>query len=229
VAKTNASKVNKLLLNNTIVETKQVAIKKAFSYGWTSMTKNFWYFIGLAIIVTVINSAPGYKSDKVHFDILGLLLGAWMTCGYMKIALDYYSGTKREITDVFTQFQYYWRVLGATILLGVIIGLGFILLIIPGIYLAMRYMFTVPLIIDKNLDIGEAMKQSSTLTQGIKLPLFGFTLSALGVIILGGIALGVGIFVAIPIIWLAYIYLYKHMVASEVIAPDASASLVNNK
>ncbi|MDD5040494.1 MAG: glycerophosphoryl diester phosphodiesterase membrane domain-containing protein [Patescibacteria group bacterium] len=190
--------------------TQHVATSQAFRYGWAEVKKNFWYFVGLAAIVLVIESVgTGYDDDGTLFNILGPFLSAWMACGYLTIILDYYGGTMREITDVFTQFTQYWRVLGATIVVCIIVALGFIALVIPGIYLALRFMFTVPLIIDKKLDIGEAMKQSTAMTDGIKWSLFGFGLTALGVIILGAICLGVGIFVAMPVVWLAFVYLYK--------------------
>ncbi len=205
------------------MDTKQVEVGKAFSYGWTEVKKNFWYFVGLAVIVIIIESITnGPKEGRTYLSFLGIFLSAWMTCGYTKIILDYYSGTKRELTDVFTQFAYFWRVLGASILIGVIVLLGFIALIIPGIYFGLRFMFTVPLIIDKNLDISEAMKQSTELTKGIKGSLFLFALGTIGVMILGAICLGVGIFVAMPVVWLAYIYLYKKIQSSSASVPAAS-------
>ena len=206
------------------METKQVEIGKSIRYGWAEVKKNFWYFIGLAIIVAVIEGiTSGPRENRISYNLLGLFLAAWMTCGYTKILLDYHGGTKRQISDVFTQFTYFWRVLGANILLGIMIGLGMILLIVPGIYLALRFMFTIPLIIDKNLDIGEAMKQSTEMTRGIKMSLLGFALVSLGVFILGAIALGVGIFVAIPVIWLAYIYQYKALLSVQPTPPPPPA------
>ena len=196
------------------METKQVETGQAFSYGWESVKKNFWYFVGLAVIVCLIESiTSGYGKNHYTLDILGPFLSAWMTCGYIRIVLDYQSGTKRPLADVFSQFQHYWQVFFATLILGLIIGLGFVALIIPGIYLALRFQFTIPLIIDKNLSITEAMKQSTALTSGIKLSLFGFDLAALGVIILGAIVFGIGVFVAMPVVWLAYIHLYKKLSA----------------
>jgi uncharacterized membrane protein len=196
------------------METKQVETGQAFSYGWESVKKNFWYFVGLAVIVCLIESiTSGYGKNHYTLDILGPFLSAWMTCGYIRIVLDYQSGTKRPLADVFSQFQHYWQVFFATLILGLIIGLGFVALVIPGIYLALRFQFTIPLIIDKNLNITEAMKQSTALTSGIKLSLFGFDLAALGVIILGAIVFGIGIFVAMPVVWLAYIHLYKKLSA----------------
>lgn len=191
---------------------KKVETGLAFSYGWTEVKKNFWYFIGLAVIVCLVESiTSGYGKSHYTLDILGVFLSAWMACGYTRLILDYQSGNKRPLADVFTQNKPYWRVFGANLLVGVIVGLGFFLLIIPGVYLALRFMFVIPLIIDKNLNIGEAMKQSTEMTKGIKMSLFGFGLTALGVIILGAICLGVGVFVAMPVAWLAYISLYKKL------------------
>ncbi|MFA6553062.1 MAG: DUF975 family protein [Patescibacteria group bacterium] len=209
------------------METKQVAIGQAFSYGWTELKKNFWYFVGLAVIVIIIEGiGSGPKDGRAYFNFLGIFLSAWMTSGYTKIILDYYGGTKRELTDVFTQFAYFWRVLGASILIGLIVMLGFIALIIPGIYFGLRFMFTVPLIIDKNLDIGEAMKQSTELTKGIKGSLFLFALGMIGAMILGAICLGVGVFIAMPVVWLAFIYIYKNLQPSAVPAASAPTGTV---
>ncbi|MFA5070318.1 MAG: DUF975 family protein [Patescibacteria group bacterium] len=199
------------------METKKVETGQAISYGWTEVKKNFWYFVGLAVIVCLIESiTSGYGRSHYTLDILGIFLSTWMACGYTRLVLDYQAGNKRPLADVFTQVKPYWRVFGANLIIGIIVAIGFILLIVPGIYLALRFLFTIPLIIDKNLGIEEAMKQSTAMTKGIKMPLFGFGLTALGVIILGAIVFGVGVFVALPVVWLAYISLYKRLSASPV-------------
>ncbi|HPX94779.1 MAG TPA: glycerophosphoryl diester phosphodiesterase membrane domain-containing protein [Candidatus Moranbacteria bacterium] len=160
----------------------------------------------------IIGSLPsGGPSDRMLLGIAGIFLSAWMICGYVKILLDYYDGKKNKIENIFTQFKYFWRVLGAEIILFTIIVLGLILFIIPGIYFALRFMFVIPLIVDKDLDISEAMKQSTSLTRGIKWPLLGFILVSFGIFILGALLFGVGILVAIPIIWLANINLYRSL------------------
>jgi len=125
--------------------------------------------------------------------------------------LDYQSGNKLPFPELFTQFKYYWRVLLATLLLGLIVGVGFIFLIVPGIYLALKYQFTIYLIIDKNLGIMEAMNESSKMTDGVKMSLFMFGLMLIGVMLLGVICLGVGAFVAMPVAWLATVVVYRRL------------------
>ena len=189
----------------------KVNIGKAIGYGWDSLKKDFWYWIGITVVVCVIEGIGNGGKGREAMGLLGIFLSAWMTCGYTKILLNYYGGKKSEFVDLFTQLKYFWRVLGATLLIGLIVIGGLILFIVPGIYWGLKFMFTVILIIDKDLGISEAMQESAKMTDSIKLPLFGFCLTAIGVMILGAIALGVGILVAMPVVWLATIYLYKNL------------------
>jgi uncharacterized membrane protein len=184
----------------------------AISYGWNSVKKDFWYLVGIAVVSTVINGLGSSDAKKMNiWDYLSPFLSAWMTCGYTKMMLDYQSGNKLPFPELFTQFKYYWRVLLATLLLGLIVGVGFIFLIVPGIYLALKYQFTIYLIIDKNLGIMEAMNESSKMTDGVKMSLFMFGLMLIGVMLLGVICLGVGAFVAMPVAWLATVVVYRRL------------------
>ena len=195
---------------------KQVNIGPAFRWGWETLKKDFWYFIILVLLVAIIPSlVSGADSKNASLNIISLALSTWMTCGITKILIDYYRGNKREITDLFTQYKYFWKVLLANIFLGIIVMVGLIFFIIPGIYLALKYSFTIYYIVDKNMDVLEAMKKSSELTEGIKMDLFLFGLAIFGTILLGVIALGIGIFVAIPIVYLAGTYIYMNLIGEK--------------
>ena len=199
----------------------QIKTGSAISYGWTSVKKDFWYFVGLAVVSTIIGSIGSDNNNANQWDLLGLLLSAWMTCGYMTMMLSYQAGHKLPFGDLFKQVKHYWEVLGATFLLFVIIVIGLILLIVPGVYLAVRFQFTIQLILDQGLGIMAAMKESTRLTNGIKMSLLGFDLTLLGVILLGAIVLGVGVFVALPVVWLASVVVYRQVSsASPVSAPS---------
>ncbi|MFA5926605.1 MAG: hypothetical protein WCT32_02050 [Patescibacteria group bacterium] len=190
----------------------KVDVGKAISYGWENVKKEFWYFTGLALVVTVISGIGNSRGiDPGLRNIIALLLSSWMTAGYLKLLLSYYDGKKLPFSELFKQFRYFWRILGLTLLLGLIVVIGFILLVIPGIYLSLRYQFAMNFIVDKDLGVIEAMSESSRITQGVKLSLFWFMLAVFVVLILGLLALGIGIFVAIPVVWLADVYLYKRL------------------
>jgi len=187
-------------------------IKKAVSFGWEGIKKNFWYFVGITFLYLIISSASSIiDRDNEGIRIIDLILSAWVTAGFVKILLDYHANKKDPVSTLFTQTKYFWRMLGATILLGLIIVVGLIFFIIPGIYLALRYQFTINFIVDKDMGIFEAMGESARITSGQKWQLLLFNLAQLGIIILGAMIFGVGIFIAIPIVYLADIHVYKQL------------------
>lgn len=56
-----------------------------------------------------------------------------------------------------------WRMLGLYIVMGLIILVGFILLLIPGLFMIRRYIFAPYVMIDKKCSIREALDQSAAL------------------------------------------------------------------
>jgi uncharacterized membrane protein len=191
---------------------KQIEIGKAAGFGWDSIKKDLWYFVGLAFVYMAINSLSSSSTiTNVNLDFIGLFIGPWLTAGLTRIALDYYGGKKPPFETLFIQFKYFLRIFGSQILIGLIVVGGLILLIVPGIYWALKYQFVTNIIVDKNVGILDAMHQSGELTRGVKLQLLLFDFAMAGVMILGGLALGVGILVAFPIVTLAGIYVYKKL------------------
>lgn len=88
-------------------------------------------------------------------------------------------------------------------------GLGFICLILPGIYLLVAWMFILPLIIDKGLDFWPAMELSRKMVSKHWWKLLSFGI-VLALITLGGVlACGIGLFVTAPIALAAQMYAYE--------------------
>ncbi len=198
------------------METKTVAIGPAFRFGWESIKKDFWYFMGLGVISIVLGGISGKDGfDGAALSLVGFLLSIWISCGMLWLTVNYVRENKLPISDLFGQARYFWRMLGACLLIGLIFVLGLILFVIPGIYWILKYQFAPYLIVDRNLRVRDAMKTSAEMTKGIKWRLLVFALSCIGVAILGALALGVGILVATPIIWLASAYLYVSLLPPQ--------------
>jgi uncharacterized membrane protein len=97
---------------------------------------------------------------------------------------------------------------GATLLQGIIIVVGFILIIVPGIIAALMLCFTQLLVVDRKLGPLEALKESYHMTKGHLLQLFLFMLSLILLNIVGAILLLVGLLVTVPITLLAIAHVY---------------------
>ena len=96
------------------------------------------------------------------------------------------------------------------IILGIIIGIGFLILIIPGIIFSMWWTFSACVLADRpDLSFTDAMKASRNVAKGnwISLILLFVVIGLLQV--LGMICLGFGLFVTIPVGHLALYYAYK--------------------
>ena len=90
------------------------------------------------------------------------------------------------------------------LLVGVICLLGFLLCIIPGVYLGCRLSYATYAIIDEpDLDIIAAIKKSWAMTSDNILPVFLLTLACFGIMIAGLMCCCVGYFYAAAIVYFA--------------------------
>jgi uncharacterized membrane protein len=65
-----------------------------------------------------------------------------------------------EFSDFFKGFQYFLPLLLLSLIAGLFIAIGTLLLIIPGVYLAVAYLFASYLVVDRRLDFWPAMELS---------------------------------------------------------------------
>jgi uncharacterized membrane protein len=116
-----------------------------------------------------------------------------------------------EFRDFFQGFQYFLPLLLLSLVAGVFIAIGTILLIIPGLYLIVAYMFASYLVVDRGLDFWPAMELSR---RTVNLRWFSYFAFALLVVLLnlaGAIALGVGLLVTIPLSFCTVTVLYAEI------------------
>ena len=78
----------------------------------------------------------------------------------------------------------FWSILGLSILVALGIGIGFLLFIIPGVMLAVRWSVALPACVVENLGPLASMRRSAELTRGHRWKIFGlFVLFLVGVIV----------------------------------------------
>ena len=83
-----------------------------------------------------------------------------MIAGIIMMAVGHYRGKDVDFKSVFHYFYLTGKLALAGILIYLLTLLGFLLFILPGIYASVAYTFTIPLIVDKNMDVWEAMEFS---------------------------------------------------------------------
>jgi len=90
---------------------------------------------------------------------IGILAGPLTAGLYGMVMARVRDGRQPEVGEVFNQFDRFWSFLGATLVLVILIGLAF-LTIVGGFLLATIWLYVFPLMVDRGMGLGEAMKTS---------------------------------------------------------------------
>lgn len=182
------------------VEIKNFA-KEKISGNLGSIWKILIIALGISLASTCVLSILFNKMDADFLDsLLGILmmpLGIGTTAFFVSLI----ENENFEAKDLFKYYHDFVKVIGVTILMGLIVMLGYICFIIPGIILTLSYSL-VPIILIKKPELGivETLKYSREKMQGHKLDAFVLGLSFIGWAILGTLTFGI-----------LYIWLYPYM------------------
>lgn len=129
--------------------------------------------------------------------------------GYKKICLRIYDDENPKLAEMFQEYRIFWKYLGVSLLVSLVVFGGLILLVIPGIFWAVRFSFAPFIIIDTRSGLITAMKESYAITKGSfwKILLFWITVGLLN--IAGVIPFGLGLLITIPMTTLASVFVYR--------------------
>lgn len=194
-------------------------VSSSYGNAWRQLWKYFLELLLIGIIAFFIGVpvgmggwAQGVAAAATVLGFLGFVYGIFIVgpvdYGVSFAHLKAARGDKLEIKHMFEAFQNYWNAVLANLLVFAIVSIGFILLIIPGIIFACKLAFTPYLVVDRKMEVIEAVKQSWRMTGGHAWKVFLIGLLAIPISIAGLICFGVGIIVAIMWIRLAFASLY---------------------
>ena len=209
-------------------------LEEAFGFGW-DRTKKFWATMILIGIVTVLVSvlfgflsgimgAAGDLGVSLSMIIVlaSYVISFWLSYNTVKMILKMTDGHKVDIKELFYFDDMSANKVGmyflANLAYGLVVLVGLVLLIIPGIYFGVKYMFVPYLVLDKDMGIADAFKKSADMTDGKIWKLIGVSFLSFGIVIVGLIALLVGVIPAIILITFASTFIYRKLVDGHVAA-----------
>jgi hypothetical protein len=151
---------------------------------------------GMLILAAIMGAVlgktgvPGRVISQIASQAIAFVIGLGITM----LAVRRAGGMSTSIGDAFAYFDRWLPAIIAGILVGIFTTVGFILLIVPGIYLTVAYHMTLPLIADRKMGSWDAMETSRKALSKKWLKMF---LTGLVTICLTGLS---GIFI-IPLFW----------------------------
>lgn len=191
----------------------QVDIGHAFSRAWALIWEYPRPCIGGAAIVLAISLGLAFipiLGGVTMFVISGPLNG-----GLFYVLLRRLRGEGVTAGDVFAGFSVgFVQLFLANLIVSLLTLAGVVLCILPGIYLTVGYLFALPLVIDKRMEFWTAMEVSRQVVHRHWWIMFGYAILALLVLVLGGLACGVGLVVAVPLAMAGLMYIYEDLFGS---------------
>ncbi len=146
--------------------------------------------------IYIIYSIVGFFA--LSNPVSGLLLGGPIIAGYYIVSHQISNERDATLADFFRSFDKFLPLLILNLLLGLIIFLGLMVLIIPGIYLAISFLFAHFFVWFYDVDPLEALRLSRKTVSGNFGQILLLCLVLCGINLLGVFAFGVGILLTLP-------------------------------
>jgi uncharacterized membrane protein len=169
--------------------------------AWELVKPHWLPLSAMALIAAVIASVPGAM----------FIIGGAMYVGINRAILGLLAGKTPDIGMMFSGFDRFGQAFLAHLVVMIGISIGFMLCIVPGIILALMWMFVSLVLAETQLDFWESMQASADLTAGYRWPLFCLMLASILVALAGMLVCFVGIFVAQPVIMTAMALAYRFL------------------
>jgi uncharacterized membrane protein len=171
--------------------------------AWELVKPHWLPLAAMFFIVGAIGAVP-YLGGCVM-----LIIGGAIYVGINRSLLGVLAGRTPEVGDMFNGFDRMGQALLANLVIAVLVGLGMVACIVPGIILAIMWMFVSLVLAETQLDFWPAMQASMDLTSGYRWNLFFLMLASLVVILIGLAACCVGVFVAQAVVMTAVALAYR--------------------
>ena len=210
-----------------------VSISESLRFGWNAFKKDAWVYVGAAAVVLVVSFVINQVTAKLGDGILAGLVGLvgavltwWFFLGLMRMTLNSYAGLPVKFEMIFKESgEVLWRYALASIMTAIIVIIGLVLLIVPGIIAQIMLCLSAFLVLEKGMKPVEALKESRRMTKGKRWELFLFLLVLVIVNIVGAIPAGLGLLVTLPISLLALAHVYKNIDKGDDMAPVAPTQM----
>jgi uncharacterized membrane protein len=200
----------------------------AISFAWKRIESDPWGIAGPLAVGLIILLSPNLLStvfaNPARFErgvplaglpliarfapLLHLLLAAYLQGGITTFALNVARGEHYQFSDIFGGTRYFGAMFVVTFLSEAGVGLGLLLLVVPGIVLALGWSLSYPLVVDRHLGAVDALRESWRLMDGQKSKMLVFALISAALFVVGLCACFVGLIVVLPLLHIALCWIY---------------------
>ena len=209
------------------MSTKSISIKESLIFGFNKIVENWLLTLGLFVAVflmvfvsTTIANIVGVILVKIPLlggllsfiiKVILIVFNLYIGVGFLYAYIKLYREGNASFSDLFAGMSYFKPYVIVTILYGLLVGVGFLLFFVPGMFWALKYFFYQIIVVDEKKQPIEAFKRSAQLTDGAKWQLLLFLVVIYILNMLGALCFGIGVLFTVPMSVFAMLYIYNEL------------------
>lgn len=191
--------------------------------------KNVWgEAIKIILVLFLISFAAGFvygmiagildidtegSTSKLITNLIQLVISGCLTFGMMSFFLKVSRNEEVTYKELFAKKDMFFKYVGASICIGIVVFVGTLLLVVPGIIAAFALSQTMYILLENpEMGIIDAMKKSNEMMKGHKMDYFVLILSFLGWAILGIFTIGILYLWLVPYIYVTEANFYNSLI-----------------
>jgi len=197
-----------------------ISIRNAVQFAWPAF-KNHWALF-TQIFLTVFGAWVALEAVVISGQRFGLVLWtmahlaflcffAGIEVGLLRICLHVSAGKVPAYRDAFSHLTLGPQFLAGQLLYGLMVLAGLAFLIVPGVLLAGRFAMFGFCMADGEPNLIRSFQRSANLSINRRLSLFAILVALFLFNLLGASVLGIGLFVTLPLSFLATTSIYRQL------------------
>ena len=197
-------------------------MRHAFGFAWPSLKKHLGLFTAVLLtifapwVVLEIVVIAGQRFGILLWTVMHLaflIFFAGVELGLLKMCRALSDGKVPAFSDTFSHMPLGPKFLAAQILYLLMVVIGLLLLVVPGVYLGVRYALFGFRFADGETNLLRSFQQSAVLTKGATTGLLCTLIALLVLNVLGASLLGLGLLVTVPLSVLVMTDIYRQLTA----------------
>ncbi|WP_075186007.1 hypothetical protein [Teredinibacter haidensis] len=194
-------------------------IKKAWSLT-KGFKRTYWGAALIVVAVSVVFMLLGIPVKNnvalaIVVQIISYIVIYPLSAGFYMLSVRRAAGREVQAMEITGYFNRTLKIFLLNVLMMVLVAVGLLLLVLPGLYLMVAYMFAVPLMIDKNMGVWAALEASRKTVTHKWFSFFGVFFLVMILVAVAAIPFGIGLIWVLPLVSLVFGVLYTQILGVE--------------
>lgn len=199
----------------------EFSIQESLSKGWELFKEQWLNTIAFSMLVFTLQGFSTYYLEDYAL-LVSVVISPPLTAGFFLVANRISRGVEVNFANYFDGFSYWGIVIVTSLVSGILTFFGILALVLPGIYLAVAFMFGIPFALFSGMDFWTSLELSRKLITMNWWKFFGFVIVLVGLNILGFLCFFVGLLVTIPVSYFSIYSIFEELTEDALADSDVT-------